>query len=58
MTTSPLHAPFPYFGGKRLDAPIIWPRFGQVQNYVESFAGSLVSPPIAKHPDAAPCTSP
>lgn len=24
MTTTPLKAPFPYFGGKRAAAPLIW----------------------------------
>ena len=37
----PLRAPFPYFGGKSRAAHLIWPRFGDVQNYVEPFAGSL-----------------
>ena len=33
-------APFPWFGGKRRAAPIVWERFGKVQNYVEPFFGS------------------
>ncbi len=33
-------APFPWFGGKRTVADIIWKRFGRVRNYVEPFAGS------------------
>lgn len=44
MTTAlpgPLHAPFPYFGGKRTVAADVWARFGDVPNYVEPFAGSL-----------------
>jgi site-specific DNA-adenine methylase len=36
-----LRAPFPYFGGKSRSAHLIWPRFGDVPNYVEAFAGSL-----------------
>mgnify|MGYP001176301071 CR=1 FL=1 len=36
-----LKAPFPWFGGKRKVATEVWPRFGQVKNYVEPFAGSL-----------------
>lgn len=36
-----LKAPFPWFGGKRRVAPIVWQRFGKVRNYVEPFAGSL-----------------
>jgi len=35
-----LAAPFPYFGGKRRAAPIIWRRFGDPSGYVEPFAGS------------------
>lgn len=36
-----LKAPFPYFGGKRRVAHIVWPRIGDTLNYVEPFAGSL-----------------
>ena len=36
-----LQAPFPWFGGKSRAAGLIWPRFGDVPNYVEPFAGSL-----------------
>ena len=35
-----LKAPFPYFGGKRNAAPIIWEALGDVGGYVEPFAGS------------------
>lgn len=35
-----LKAPFPYFGGKSRAAHLIWPRFGNVPNYVEPFFGS------------------
>jgi hypothetical protein len=38
-----LRAPFPYFGGKRRVAPIVWARLGNVPNYVEPFAGSLAT---------------
>ena len=38
---SDLKAPFPYFGGKSKAARLIWSWFGDVQNYVEPFAGSL-----------------
>jgi len=41
MTTHPIDAPFPWFGGKRCVASIIWGRFGQPANYIEPFAGSL-----------------
>ena len=39
--TEQLVAPFPYFGGKRRALDIVWPRFGEVDNYVEPFCGSL-----------------
>lgn len=39
--TDVLKAPFPWFGGKSRAASLIWPRFGDVANYVEPFAGSL-----------------
>lgn len=35
-----IKAPFPYFGGKSLVAPLVWERFGNVRNYVEPFFGS------------------
>ena len=35
-----LAAPFPYFGGKRRAAHIIWQRLGDPAGYVEPFAGS------------------
>lgn len=37
----PLVPPFPWFGGKRTVAHVVWERFGDVRNYVEPFAGSL-----------------
>lgn len=33
-------APFPYFGGKRRAAPVIWDALGDPGGYVEPFAGS------------------
>jgi hypothetical protein len=37
-----LRAPFPWFGGKRRVADVVWRAFGQdVPNYIEPFAGSL-----------------
>lgn len=36
-----MKAPFPYFGGKSIVAPLIWRAFGDVRSYVEPFAGSL-----------------
>jgi len=41
MTAETLTAPFPWFGGKSRVADVVWERFGNVQNYVEPFAGSL-----------------
>lgn len=45
-----LTAPFPYFGGKRLAAPLIWQALGDPGGYVEPFAGSaavlLARPPF------------
>jgi len=35
-----LRAPFPWFGGKSKVTPLVWERFGHVQNYVEPFFGS------------------
>ena len=34
-------APFPYFGGKRKAAPVVWRALGDIEHYVEPFAGSL-----------------
>ena len=36
-----LKAPFPWFGGKRRVASLVWEALGDVDNYVEPFAGSL-----------------
>lgn len=33
-------SPFPWFGGKSRAAHLVWPRFGNVPNYVEPFFGS------------------
>ena len=35
-----LAAPFPWFGGKALACETVWSAFGEVDNYVEPFAGS------------------
>lgn len=41
MAVKPLEAPFPWFGGKRKVAGIVWEHFGPgVRNYVEPFFGS------------------
>lgn len=36
-----LKAPFPWFGGKSRVARLVWDRFGNCDNFVEPFAGSL-----------------
>ncbi len=41
MTFSPLKAPFVWFGGKRKVASQVWDALGDVDSYVEPFAGSL-----------------
>lgn len=38
-----LTAPFPWFGGKRRAAPLIWQRLGACRTYIEPFAGSLAT---------------
>ena len=41
MTAQPgLVAPFPYFGGKRRAAPLVWELLGDPGGYVEPFCGS------------------
>ncbi len=40
VVSEPLTAPFPWFGGKRSVADLVWQRFGAVVNYVEPFFGS------------------
>ena len=40
MSAAVLRAPFPYFGGKREAAAIVWGALGRVSNYVEPFFGS------------------
>lgn len=41
MIEEPLRAPFPWFGGKRRVADLVWSRLGDVPTYNEPFAGSL-----------------
>ncbi len=36
-----MKAPFPWFGGKRRVAHLVWPVLGDVSHFVEPFAGSL-----------------
>ena len=38
---SDIRAPFPWFGGKRKVATDVWAALGDVDNYIEPFAGSL-----------------
>lgn len=38
--TAALKAPFPYFGGKRRAASLVWDALGPVDHYVEPFCGS------------------
>jgi len=47
-----LVAPFHYFGGKRRVAELVWARFGEVDNYVEPFCGSLAV--LLKSPTITP----
>ena len=49
MADENLRAPFPWFGGKRRAAALVWGALGDVRNYVEPFAGSaavLLARPI------------
>lgn len=39
--SEPLKAPFPYFGGKAKVASLVWNQIGDVDNFIEPFAGSL-----------------
>ena len=41
MAADPIKAPFVWFGGKRRVAAEVWQALGDVDNYVEPFAGSL-----------------
>ena len=43
MSAAGLKAPFIWFGGKRRVAPLVWSALGDVDNYVEPFAGSLAA---------------
>ena len=40
LTAQKLTAPFPYFGGKRAVAPIVWQALGDVKHFIEPFFGS------------------
>jgi DNA adenine methylase len=41
MLTALYKTPFPWFGGKADAAPAVWAALGDVDHYVEPFAGSL-----------------
>ena len=43
-------APFPYFGGKRTIAQIVWERFGTPKQYIEPFCGSAAVLLMAPRP--------
>ena len=46
-----LAAPFPYFGGKSGACEQVWTAFGEIDNYVEPFAGSaamLLGAPVGQ----------
>jgi hypothetical protein len=45
-----MKAPFVWFGGKRRVAPQVWEALGDVDNYVEPFAGSLAVLLARPHP--------
>jgi site-specific DNA-adenine methylase len=45
-----LKAPFPYFGGKRLAAKIVWDALGDVDNFIEPFCGSAAVLLARPHP--------
>lgn len=55
-TMSDLKMPFPYFGGKRQIAPMVWALLGDVRNYVEPFAGSCAVLLARPSPVAGPET--
>ena len=47
MVTASMKAPFVWFGGKRRVAPLVWDALGDVDNFVEPFAGSSGPYPCA-----------
>lgn len=48
--TEILKAPFPYFGGKSRIADEVWRRIGDVDNFIEPFAGTLAV--LLRRPDS------
>lgn len=58
MATAELTAPFPYFGGKRRVASMVWAALGNVAHYIEPFFGSgavLLNRPAFHFADSMPC---
>jgi hypothetical protein len=59
-----LKAPFPWFGGKRQAASLVWERLGDVDNAIEPFCGSLAwllarpHPPRIETVNDADCVAP
>ena len=53
MSATALRAPFPYFGGKRRAASLVWEALGNVDHYVEPFAGSAAV--LLARPHAGRC---
>ncbi len=49
-----LPAPFPYYGGKRHLAQMIWDRFGAVDAYFEPFMGTMSEAAMVKQPPSGP----
>ena len=43
-------SPFPYFGGSRHAAPLVWEALGDPTHYVDPFMGSLAVPLLRPHP--------
>lgn len=48
--TKKLKAPFPAFGGKARAAELVWPRFGDIPNYIEPFCFSAAMLLCRPHP--------
>jgi DNA adenine methylase len=50
LSIASLKAPFPYHGGKRRAAGLVWALLGDVRNYVEPFCGSAAVLLARPHP--------
>ena len=53
MTPPILRAPYPYFGGKRRAASLIWEALGDVDHYIEPFCGSAAV--LLSRPSTSKC---